>query len=112
MSTLPVKPTRKRRTCSYDMMEVHAGCYELEDGSGPMYFCNGRCLGLWAATFATHPNRKETEDPVSLDLTTPGGECRRFDHVQLLAQWAVANLLDGNDNPWFKNGSIVSEKSS
>ena len=112
MSTLPVKPTRKRRICSYDMVEVPAECYELEDGDGPMYFCTERCLGLWAATFATHPNRKETAEPVVLDLTNPSGERRRFENVLELAQWAAAHLLEGGENPWIKNGRIVPSQGS
>jgi hypothetical protein len=38
----------KRRICSYDMLEVHPDGYTLTETEGEMYFCNARCLCIWA----------------------------------------------------------------
>ena len=46
----------KRRICSYDMLEVRPDGYTLTETEGEMYFCNARCLCIWAVQLATRPN--------------------------------------------------------
>jgi hypothetical protein len=38
----------KRRICSYDILEVRPDGYALTETEGEMYFCNARCLCIWA----------------------------------------------------------------
>jgi len=47
--------TGKRRVCSFDMAEVSPEGYVLAEEQGEMYFCNARCLCLWAVHFVTNP---------------------------------------------------------
>ena len=73
-----VSGTHKRRLCSYDLAEVSAEGYVVTDQGGQMYFCNARCLSIWALDFATKPNRPEKQKSIGLDLTTPSGEQQQF----------------------------------
>lgn len=87
--------THKRRNCSDDLAEVPADAYIVADQGGRMYFCNARCLSIWALDFATKPNRPEEQKSIALDLTSPGGEREQFLNVHDLARWAVAHALGG-----------------
>ena len=60
-----------------------------------MYFCNLRCLALWALDFATKPNRLPEQKDILLQLTTPAGRQEQFPNVQELARWAVSQALKG-----------------
>jgi hypothetical protein len=98
------QPARKRRICSYDMMEVPVDSYMLVEEQGEMYFCNARCLCLWAVQFVTSPHRPDEQKNLAVDLTAPSGERRQFADVLALAQWSAANALQGAANPWHENG--------
>lgn len=78
--------------------------YLLLEEQGEMYFCNARCLCLWAVQFVTSPHRPEEQKNVAVVLTAPSGERRRFDHFLALAQWSAANALQGDTNSWHENG--------
>lgn len=65
------EPARRRRICSYDLAEVPADAYIVTDGGGEMYFCNARCLSIWAVDFATKPNRPQEQKDILLNLKTP-----------------------------------------
>jgi len=54
--------------------------YVLAEEQGEMYFCNARCLCLWAVHFVTNPFIEA-------------------------AQWSAANALQGESNPWYTNGT-------
>ena len=95
---------KHRRLCSHDMAVVPADGYVLADQGGEMYFCNQRCLCLWAVAFVTKPERTEQEKGMAVEMTTPSGAKRRFSHLLDLAQWAAANALGGAKNKWIKNG--------
>ncbi len=84
---------RKLRICSYDLAEVPADAYIVTDSGGEMYFCNARCLSIWAVEFATKPNRPPEQKSIVLNLTTPTAVQRQFAHVNELAHWALANAL-------------------
>ncbi len=84
---------RKLRICSYDRAEVPADAYIVTDSGGEMYFCNARCLSIWAVDFATKPNRPPEQKSIVLHLTTPTAVQRQFAHVNELANWALANAL-------------------
>ena len=84
----------KRRICSYDMLEVRPDGYALTETEGEMYFCNARCLCIWAVQLATRPNLPEDRKLPAVQLTQPNGEQRTFADVAELAKWSVANALD------------------
>ena len=46
----------ERRICSYCMLEVPSDSYVVTDAEGEIYFCNARCVCLWAIALATKPN--------------------------------------------------------
>src|ERR1700738_2676506 len=83
----------KRRICSYDMVEVPPEGYVLAEEQGEMYFCNARCLCLWAVHFVTNPRRSEEQKRIACELTMPSGERRRFTDFIEAAQWSAANAL-------------------
>ena len=93
MSTKPSSIHPRRKICSYDMAEVPASSYRLRAADGEMYFCNNRCLCIWAITFATHPRRPEPDQVIPVDLLSPDGRDQHFPDVLALAKWAAANLL-------------------
>ena len=105
MTNMTTQPPRKRRNCSYNIEEVQEECYLLSEAAGEMYFCSTRCLFLWAAMFATKANRTEEQKVRALEMKTPEGERRMFADPLELAQWAAAHVLQGDDNPWIKNGT-------
>ena len=107
MVTTPVQPGRRRRICSYDRDEVPADCYLVREAEGEMYFCNSRCLCLWAAALVTKPNCPKAQITFASEMTTPTGIQRRFDDLLELAQWAAANALKGKDNPWIQGGTEI-----
>jgi hypothetical protein len=82
------------------MAEVPAESYLLAEEQGEMYFCNARCLCLWAVHFVTNPRRSEEQKRIACELTTPTGERRRFADLIEAAQWSAANALQGESNPW------------
>ena len=51
----------KRRICSNDMAEVPADAFLLDDGEGQMFFCNPRCLCLWAVALGTRSELPEKQ---------------------------------------------------
>jgi hypothetical protein len=42
-----------RQICSYDMLAVPSHSYTVSEEEGEMYFCNSRCLCLWAMMLGT-----------------------------------------------------------
>jgi hypothetical protein len=94
----------KRRVCSFDMAEVSAKGYVLTEKQGEMYFCNARCLCLWAMHFVTNPRVSEEEKRIACELTMSSGERRQFADFIEAAQWSVGNALPGHSNPWLENG--------
>ena len=97
-----------RRLCSHDVVLVPENCYVLVESGGEMYFCNGRCLCLWAVQFVTKVERSEEDKAVAVEMRTPHGTSRRFLHLLDLAQWAAANALSGVNNEWMNNGEAIS----
>jgi hypothetical protein len=97
-----------RRLCSHDVVLVPENCYVLVESGGEMYFCNGRCLCLWAVQFVTKVERSEEDKTIPVEMTTPNGAKRRFQHLLEMAQWAAANALKGVNNEWMNNGEAVS----
>jgi hypothetical protein len=85
----------KRRICSYDMLEVRPGGYTLTEKEGEMYFCNARCLCIWAVQLATRPNLADGRKLPDVQLTQPTGKRRTFADVGELAKWSVGNAVDG-----------------
>lgn len=85
----------KRRICSYDMLEVRPDGYTLTEAEGEMYFCNARCLCIWAVQLATRPNLADSRKLPSVQMTQPTGEQRTFADVGELAKWSVTNAVDG-----------------
>jgi hypothetical protein len=84
-------PATKRRVCSFDMAEVSSDGYVLAEEQGEMYFCNARCLCLWAVHFVTNPRRPEEQKRIACELTLPSGERRKFIDFIEAAQWSSAN---------------------
>src|SRR5258705_12973506 len=70
--------TSKRRVCSFDMAEVSPEGYVLAEEQVEMYFCNARCLCLWAVHFVTNPRRSAEQKRIACELTMPSGERRKF----------------------------------
>ena len=60
---------------------------------GEMYFCNARCLCIWAVQLATRPNSADGRKLPGVLMTQPTGERRTFADVGELAKWSVANAL-------------------
>ena len=84
----------QRRICSHDMLEVRPDGYTLTEAEGEMYFCNSRCLCIWAVQLATRPNLADGRRLRGVQLTQPTGERRTFADVGELAKWSVANAVD------------------
>ena len=59
----------KRRICSYHMLEVRPDGYTLTETEGEMYFCNARCLCIWAVQLATHANLADGRKLPGVQLT-------------------------------------------
>lgn len=93
-----------RRICSFDSLEVSPAGYVLTEEQGELYFCNARCLCLWAMHFVTNPRVCEEEKRTSCELTMPSGERRKFVDFIEAAQWSAANVPPGDSNPWLENG--------
>ncbi len=88
---------RKLRLCSYDRAEVPADAYIVTDSGGEMYFCNARCLSIWAVDFATKPNRPPEQKSLVLHVKTPTGVHRQLPNADELANWALATLSEEVD---------------
>jgi len=106
------QPPYKRQICSYDIVEVSAENYLLVEQQGEMYFCNARCLYLWAVQFVTSSHRPGEQKNLVVELLAPSGEHRRFLRFLALAQWSAANALQGDANPWRENGIKLAESLS
>jgi hypothetical protein len=59
--------------------------YTLTDGGRETYFCNARCLCIWAVQHATHPRISEEQKLLSVEPTCPDGTRRGFATVLELA---------------------------
>lgn len=83
----------KRRLCPYGMFEVADGAYFLSDSGGEMYFCNARCLCVWAVQLATRP--ASTIEKTSGGFFFIASTCTRinFKGMADVARWAVENSL-------------------
>jgi hypothetical protein len=91
-----MQPASKRRICSFDMAEVTPQGYVLAEEQGEMYFCNARCICLWAMHFVTNPRRSDEQKRIPCELTLPSEERIRFADFIEAAQWSVANVLQGD----------------
>jgi hypothetical protein len=69
----------KRQICSYDMLAVPSRSYTVSDEEGEMYFCNSRCLCLWATMLVTKPKLPEGDGEQAFVMTLPDGKKRSFD---------------------------------
>jgi len=98
----------KRQICSYDMLAVSSHSYTVSDAEGEMYFCNSRCLCLWAMMLVTKPNLPTDDREHRVVMTLPDGSKRSFDTLVELAQWSAANAIGKPDGEWLKNGREVS----
>src|SRR3984957_20851196 len=74
-----------------------------------MYFCNARCLCIWAFLFVTKPNKSEAQRDLAVEMTAPTGQRREFAHALDLAQGAAANALHGKSNPWITKGTQLTD---
>jgi hypothetical protein len=97
----------KRRICSYDIVEVPQDCYVLREEGGEMFFCNPRCLFLWAGTFVTKLPTRDAKTSTVFEMKEPSGQTRQFESLLSVAQWAAANALEGSETAWFGNGRKV-----
>ena len=61
-----------------------------------MYFCNARCLCMWAVNFVTNPRRSEEQKRVPCELTMASGERRKFNDFVGVAQWSAANAFSAS----------------
>lgn len=98
----------KRQICSYDMLAVSSNSYTVSDAEGEMYFCNSRCLCLWAMMLVTKPKLPTDDREHRVAMTLPDGSKRSFDTLVELAQWSAANAIGKPDGEWLKNGREVS----
>jgi hypothetical protein len=55
------------------MVEVSAESYLLVEEQGEMYFCNARCLCLWAVHFVTNLHCSEEQKNLAVELLAPSG---------------------------------------
>jgi hypothetical protein len=78
------------------MVEMRPDGYTLTEIEGEMYFCNARCLCIWAAQLATRPDLAEDRKLPGVQLTQPTGEQLTFADVGELAKWSVANTHGGS----------------
>jgi hypothetical protein len=94
----------KRQICSYDMLAVPFHSYAVSDEEGEMYFCNSRCLCLWAMMLVTKPNLPEGDRKRAFVVTQPDGKKRSFDTLVELAQWSAANAIGNLESEWLTKG--------
>jgi hypothetical protein len=97
----------KRQICSYDMLAVPSRSYTVSDEEGEMYFCNSRCLCLWAMMLVTKPNLPEGDVEQAFVMTLPNGTKRSFDTLIELAQWSAANVIGNLESEWLTKGQAV-----
>jgi hypothetical protein len=97
----------KRQICSYDMLAVPSHSYTVSEEEGEMYFCNSRCLCLWAMMLVTKPNLPEIDRGQALVVTLPDRKKRSFDTLVELAQWSDADAIGKSEGEWLKNGREV-----
>jgi hypothetical protein len=99
--------TMKKQICSYDMLAVSSQSYTVRDEEGEMYFCNSRCLCLWAVILVTKPNLPTEDLEQRVMMTLPDGKKRSFATMLRLAQWSAANAIGRPESDWLKNGREV-----
>jgi hypothetical protein len=75
----------KRQICSYDMLAVPSRSYTVSDEEGERYFCNSRCLCLWAMMLVTKPKLPERDREQAFVMTLTDDKKRSFDTVVELA---------------------------
>jgi hypothetical protein len=97
----------KRQICSYDMLAVPSHSYTVTDEEGEMYFCNFRCLCLWAMMLVTKPNLPEGHREQTFVMTSPDGKKRCFDTLIELAQWSAANAIGDLGSEWLTKGRDI-----
>ena len=89
--------SNKRRICSYDMAAVAEHAYVVTDEEGEIFFCNARCLCIWAVSLATKLSKSEESKPPGLTLETSAGLNVRFPSLIGLARWASVHALGTPD---------------
>jgi hypothetical protein len=89
------------------MLAVPSHSYTVSDAEGEIYFCNSRCLCLWAMMLVTNPKLPETDREEALVMTLPDGKKRSFDTLVELAQWSAANAIAKPEGEWLKTGREV-----
>ena len=100
----------KRRICSHDMVEAPPAAFVLTDGEGEMYFCNPRCICLWAMALGTRAELPEKLRTAVYTLALPEGSRRQFVGIEPLAQWTAAKAIGSETAEWLLNGQDVSRK--
>ena len=72
----------KRRICSYDRLEVRPDRLSVDRNGRQMYFCNARCLCIWAVQDSLRvPTWPTVGSFPAFFLTQPTGEQRTFGDV-------------------------------
>jgi hypothetical protein len=97
----------KRQICSYDVLAIPSHSYTVSDAEGEIYFCNSRCLCLWAMLLVTKPNLPADDRKQPFMMTLPDGKKRSFDTLVELAQWSAANAIGDLESDWLKIGREV-----
>jgi hypothetical protein len=69
-----------------------------------MYFCNSRCLCLWAMMLVTKPKLPEGDQEQAFVMTRPDGKKRSFDTLVELVQWSAANAIGNLESEWLTKG--------
>ena len=96
----------KRRICSNDVAEVPADAFLLDDGEGQMYFCNPRCLCLWALALGTRSELPEKQKAAVYTLTSPEGSRRSFKE-----SWSSrSGLRLGRSDHKQRNGCVMAKR--
>jgi hypothetical protein len=89
------------------MLAVPSHSYTVREEEGEMYFCNSRCLCLWAMMLVTKPNLHKGDREQALVMTLPDGKKCSFDTMVELAQWSAANAIGKPEGDWLKIGREV-----
>jgi hypothetical protein len=81
------------KICTHDRRSVPSEHYTLEDNAGPIYFCDARCLCLWAVGLATKPSLTEEHRAVPCRLSGPNEISQNFNGIVDVAFWSTCNAL-------------------
>lgn len=81
------------KICTHDRRCVPPEHYTLEDHAGTIYFCDARCLCLWAVGIATKPGLTEEQRAIPCRMTTPDGISQDFGGIVDVAFWSTRNAL-------------------